>query len=244
MKQSTTLKIFLCGFAAIFFAACSLPEPASNTNYTVSKETTTTPAANAEAKPQNNAGQNPQAELVEHMRAFLAEKSFRSKMEGKNSDGYEINGEMAFSSPDRYQINMNMNSSQQKIATEVILIGKESYLRMGNAGWQKAPVDIGQFVRQIRDEQMLEGTKDSAEIKFVGTETIDGVPMNIYQYPVHTPQMKGLKGTAKTWFSTADKLPYKTESQGETMVGGKNIQTNTLLTYYDYGANIEIERPK
>jgi hypothetical protein len=243
MNLQTTLKIFLCGFAAIFFVGCTQTDPATSTDTTASGNTIVS-ATDTAAKPQNNAGQNPQAELVENMKAFLAEKSFRSRMEGKNSDGYEINGEMAFSAPDRYQINMNMNSSQQKIATEVILIGKESYMKMGNSGWQKVPADIGQFVRQIRDEQMLEWMKDSADVKFVGTETIDGVPMNIYEYPVHTPQMKGLKGTAKTWFSAIDKLPHKTESEGETMVGGKNIHTNTVITYYDYGAPIEIERPK
>jgi hypothetical protein len=178
------------------------------------------------------------------MRKFLDQKSFRSKMEGKNSDGFGINGEMSFVAPDRYQIKMNMDHPQQKIATEVVLIGKESYMKMDNGGWQKVPADIGQFVRQVRDEQMVEWMKNSADIKSVGTETIDGVQMNIYQYPVHTQQMKGLKGTAKTWFSTPDGLPHKTESEGETMVGGKNIRTNTVITYYDFGAPIEIERPK
>ena len=38
-------------------------------------------------------------------------------------------------------------------------------------------------------------------------------------------------------------LPRKTESEGDLNLGGKQIHTKSVITYYDYEADIKIDKP-
>ena len=68
--------------------------------------------------------------------------------------------------------------------------------------------------------------------------------MLVYQYSLGDRDGAGLKTSAKTWISRSDNLPRKTESEGTINLAGKQVNTRTITTYYDYGADIKIERPR
>jgi hypothetical protein len=78
-----------------------------------------------------------------------------------------------------------------------------------------------------------------AEIKFVGPDTLGGMPMLVYQYTLDNAGGLTGKSVTKTWVSVADGLPRKSESDGEYA----GTKTKTVSTVSDYNADIKIELP-
>jgi hypothetical protein len=142
--------------------------------------------------------------------------------------------------PDRYRMTNDAQIGEgRNFKQEFIIIGGATYMKIPNGGWVKSPVDASRIVKAFRDPKMLDELTKTADVKFVGPDTIDGAPMLVYQYTQNNPMGLNLKSTAKTWLSVADGLPRKTESDGE--FDGK--KTKTLVTITDYNADIKIESP-
>jgi hypothetical protein len=127
---------------------------------------------------------------------------------------------------------------------ETLVVGNETWMKMGDTPWQKFPVNMGELITQFRDPKVIDELTKGAEVRFVGPDVVDGAPTMVYQYTLNEPQEKGFKSTAKTWVGVADNLPRKTESEGEMNIMGKQVNTKTNVTYSDYGADIKIDRPK
>jgi outer membrane lipoprotein-sorting protein len=118
---------------------------------------------------------------------------------------------------------------------EMILIGSTAYLKLGDK-WQKAALPKG-IDLSLADPKKLEtemGT--TTDIKFVGSEVLDGTPTWVYQYTTNIKGPPALKMSSKSWIGIADNLPRKTEQ--ESKPGQK-----TTVTFYDYNANITINAP-
>ena len=173
---------------------------------------------------------NPQEVLTKSMQAHLSAKSLRARMTNTSSQG-TYTATLEYASPDRYRI-----ISPQG---EMIAIGGDAYMKAGGR-WMKAPVNVGQIINQFRDPKAVEEMRRTANVKYVGTETLDGQPMYVYEYALDEAAGTGAKGRAKTWISPADMLPRKTEVDGEA--GG--IKSHTTITYSDYNSDIKIEPPR
>ena len=119
--------------------------------------------------------------------------------------------------------------------SEIILIGKVFYVKTG-AQWQKIPTPKGidfsfTDVKKFQDELGI-----ATEVKFIGPDILDGVPMLVYQYTSTVKGPPAFTTTSKVWVAVSDSLPRKMESTSTT--GSK-----TVTTIYDYNANIVINAP-
>jgi outer membrane lipoprotein-sorting protein len=168
--------------------------------------------------------------MSEAMKAQLAAKSYRARMESV-SDERKVTATVEYLAPDRIHMVSNVN--------EMIVVGPDTYMKPANGSWQKFPVDVNQIISSFRNPQMIEDLRSSADPKLVGADTVDGIPTNVYQYTVKNPA--GMTGTsvAKVWIATTDNLPRKMETESD--FSGKH--SKTLVTYYDYGADVKIEPP-
>lgn len=174
-------------------------------------------------------GDNPQDVLTKSIQAHLNAKSFRARMTNNSSQG-NYTATLEYASPDRFRI-----VSPQG---EIIAVGGDSYMKAGGR-WMKAPMNMGQIINQFRDPKAVEEMRRTTDIRYVGTETLDGQPMYVYEYALDKAGT-GAKGRAKTWISPSDMLPRKTEVDGEA----DGIKSHTTLTYSDYNSDIKIEPPQ
>lgn len=173
---------------------------------------------------------DPKDALTKSIEAHLNAKSLRAQMTTTSSEG-TYKATLEYASPDRYRVVMPQ--------VEFIAIGGEAYMKAGGR-WTKAPLNVGEIISQFRDPKAVEEMRRTTDIKYLGTETLDGQAMYVYEYAMEERAGAGAKGRAKTWISTADMLPRKTEVDGEA--GG--IKSHTTITYTDYNSDIRIEPPQ
>lgn len=178
--------------------------------------------------------------MTKAMRAQLEARSFRAHIASSVSNGPNNKMVIEYVAPDRYRmLSEGQGGESKNFKQEFIIVGNATFIKAPNGGWVKSPIDAGGMVKAFRDPKMLEELAKTADVKYVGVDTLDGAPMLIYEYTQRNPMGMNLKSTAKTWLSVADGLPRKTETEGE--FDGK--KTKTLITLSDYNADIKIESP-
>ncbi|HEV7903925.1 MAG TPA: hypothetical protein VGO96_08800 [Pyrinomonadaceae bacterium] len=177
--------------------------------------------------------------MTRAMRAQLDAKSYRAHVTSTTPDGSNNAMLIEYVAPDRYRMTNDMQVGGKGMRQEFVIVGGATYIKAPNSSWVKSPVDASGFVKAFRDPKMLDELAKTADVKFVGADTIDGAPMLVYQYTQNNPMGMNLKSTSKTWLSVADGLPRKTEMDGEFQ--GK--KTKTLVTITDYNTDIKIESP-
>ncbi len=179
--------------------------------------------------------------MTKAMRAQLDAKSYRAHVTSSMGDGAATKMLIEYTAPDRYRMTGEGAGGEagKGFKMEYVIVGGATYIKTPNGGWVKSPIDASAMIKNFRDPKMLDELAKTADVKLVGTDTIDGAPMLVYQYTQNNPMGMNLKSTSKTWLSVADGLPRKTESEGE--FDGK--KTKTLITMSDYNADIRIEAP-
>ena len=123
------------------------------------------------------------------------------------------------------------------------MVGDETWVKMGVAPWQKFPLNLGDTIKQFRNPEVIDEITKSVDVKVIGTEVVDGTQTTIYQYTLGDPGNKDFHTNAKTWVAASDGLPRKTEGEGDLNLGGKQVHTKSIITYYDYEAEIKIDKP-
>lgn len=192
------------------------------------------PAAPLAPAPQTN----PKEAMTQAFQAFLQLKSFRADMATKSDKG-EGQTSLEFVAPDRYRMHSTNNYGGQTTHQTTILIGAQTYMKMGEAPWRKLPVNIEGMVRAFRDPKMIEQIQKSTEVQFAGEETLDGQAMKVYRYQVEDPLGLKVKSDCKAWISPADNLPRRIEVDGEYA----GIRSHTTISYSDFNADLKIETP-
>jgi outer membrane lipoprotein-sorting protein len=179
--------------------------------------------------------------MTKAMRAQLDAKSYRAHVTSTLADTAPNKMVIEYVAPDRYRMvrDGQGGSGEENGRMEFVVIGDAMYIRKPDGGWARAPVNAGEMIKSFRDPKMLDELVKTADVKFVGADTLDGAPMLIYQYTQNNPMGMNLKSTSKTWLSVADGMPRKTETEG--VLDGK--KTNTVITISDYNADIKIESP-
>ena len=190
-------------------------------------------------------GANPRAALSAAVKAQLEAKSFRAQMQSSTSSGTTSAMVVEYVAPDRFHMTQDAQlPGRGSVKQEFIIVGKDTWLKMGAGAWQKFPVDVGQIVAQFRDPKVLEQLAQNADIKFVGADTLDGAPALVYEYTLTGELAKNIKSTSKTWIGATDNLPRKIETEGELQSTGQPLKTKTTIIYTGYNSDIKIEPPK
>jgi hypothetical protein len=148
---------------------------------------------------------------------------------------------LEFVSPDRYHMTRESElPGRAAVKQETIIVGGEAWIKMGDAPWQRFPGNLGETIAQLRNTKVVEELSKAMDVKLIGPETLDGSPTTVYQYNIGEA---GSSVTSKVWVGDTDHLPHKQESNADMNLGGRQVQTKTVVAYSDYGANIKIERP-
>ncbi|HEY0083434.1 MAG TPA: hypothetical protein VGB61_11625 [Pyrinomonadaceae bacterium] len=178
--------------------------------------------------------------MTRAMRAQLDAKSYRANVTTTFDGGPPNRMLIEYVAPDSYRmITMGHGGAGADESMESVIVKGAMYMKTPGGAWAKSPIDASEMIKAFRDPKMLDELTKTADVKFVGPDTLDGAPMLVYQYTQTNPMGMNLKSTAKTWLSVADGLPRKTETEGE--FNGK--KSKTLITMTDYNADIKIESP-
>ena len=191
------------------------------------------------------ASSDPKADVVKAMRASFDAKSYRSRITTTSPSGSNQVVTAEIVAPDKMHMLQEMKTANgPAVKSERIIIGKESFVKAGDGAWQKDPMDLGDLVSQFRDPKLLEAITEKAEVKYLGTDTLNGEPMLVYLYTITNMLGPGNHGVTKNWVHAADGLLRQSESEIDLDIGtGKRVQSKTTVSYYDYDADIRIEPP-
>lgn len=183
-------------------------------------------------------------DLSKAMKSMLAAKSYRARVESTTSSGTTSTTSIEFVAPDHFHLTRESTTSGHAATKqETIVVGDETWMKMGDAPWQKFPANLGDTIKQFRNPEVIDEIAKSVDVKVIGSEVLDGTATTIYQYKLGNPDNKDFAISAKTWVAVGDGLPRKTESEGDVNLGGKQIHTKSIISYYDYEADIKIEKP-
>jgi outer membrane lipoprotein-sorting protein len=239
MPKMKFLLFSLCSLLLVICSAACASRPAGDNSAAGSNVSPTSPGAGGSRAAAVSENDKPLDAMTKAMRAQLDAKSYRARVTSTLGDGTSNAMVIEYVAPDRYRMTNDAQVGGKAYKQEFVIVGGATYLKAPNSGWVKSPVDASGIVKAFRDPKMLDELTKTADVKFVGPDTIDGAPMLVYQYTQNNPMGMNLKSTSKTWLSVADGLPRKTEMDGEYQ--GK--KTKTLVTISDYNADIKIESP-
>lgn len=165
------------------------------------------------------------ASIMERIRDL---KSYREHVETFKAG--ESTGSMDFDivNPDR----MHGFIHNEGMDSEVIMIGKDFYIKMGDSWMQiDMPMDLDQYGLTFENyEQELK------DFKVLGPETLDGRPTMVIQFSYQSDEYDY---TSKIWMGMLDGYPYQIETTFEK----DGDEYLTAMTLSDFNADISIEAP-
>ena len=183
------------------------------------------------------------ASLISAIKSMLAAKSYRARAESTTSSGSTSTTTIEFVAPDHFHLTREATTpGHAATKQETIVVGDETWMKMGDAPWQRFPANLGETIKQFRNPDVINEIARSVDVKIVGTEVLNGTQTTIYQYVLGNSGNRDFSTNAKTWVAV-DGLPHKTESETDLNLGGKQIHTKSIITYYDYEADIKIDKP-
>ncbi|HKQ04047.1 MAG TPA: hypothetical protein VJ464_02865, partial [Blastocatellia bacterium] len=188
------MKRFLIARTVAYFAlAILISALAGCTN---NENTGSTGALNPPGTP----GGSPLESLAKSMRAQLSTKSFRARISSSNPN---MPGEtvVEYVAPDRLRMTNPVS--------EMIAVGADTYTRQAGGQWQKAPINANEMAAKFRDPKLIDELEKNYNVALVGPDTLDGVPMMVYEYTPKSPTPQTPAGKTKVWIGTDDSLPRK-----------------------------------
>jgi hypothetical protein len=170
--------------------------------------------------------------------AQLAAPSYRAETVLTRHDGGRGTSVIEYVAPDRLHI--TFTSPELGQTTELIQIGKASWLKL-NGRWTKSPViDISEILgiaRQLTDAARI------TDATIVGNERIGSDDAAVYHF---TADFSGngaiAKSDAKLWVRMADCLPMRLESSVTTNAPGATGTEQVVETFSKWG-KVSIEAP-
>ena len=147
----------------------------------------------------------------------------------------ESNRVTEFAAADRSHLKLTGGSGGD---FEQITIGEKRYWYTGGKWSEQAGPSMAQRVKRGEEfaKKLAEMTK---EVKYIGPETINGVPCFAYAYTIETTLSgQSYVGTGKAWIAVADGLPRQNDS--EFKVAGYATKSHIV---YEYNVDVKVERP-
>jgi hypothetical protein len=179
--------------------------------------------------------------LTEVDDAFMAylRGSYHTHTTGTDSEGRNTTVDLFYAAPDKFDIHREVDGASK---TEMMSIGQDNWIKMGDQPWKKSPVKIG-AMREMQGEWLKKFNNRNSQVKEAGTETVDGVSTNVYEitYNIKDDDLDmTFKGKGKVWIGVEDKLPYKGEFESESTSGGK---PSKMTSNYDHKTPVKIDPP-
>ncbi|HKV41388.1 MAG TPA: hypothetical protein VJX67_19435 [Blastocatellia bacterium] len=161
--------------------------------------------------------------------AWEALKTYRVQMILKTPKG-AVAEQMDVVAPDR------LHMIAKSLGTESIIIGSTAYARRLNGAWQRdgSPGGANLARELLGDLGPKAYLKGASELTPTGTERMDGVLTQIYEFRDTSPGAQGQKG--RLWVGMEDWLPRRV--QGE-MANGATVDAR----FYDFGQPITVGPP-
>jgi hypothetical protein len=192
------------------------------------------------------ASDDPREALKKAFTAQLAARSYRARMEYSVAS-IPTHNDLEFVAPDRYHVTVVGPQMQgRSMGQEMIIVGKDTFMRISGVPWQKATVNPGMGTLATTIDELGPQFRDVAQrmtkyedVKFVGPDVLDGQPVLVYQFKLNVT--KG-QTSGKIWISPADDLPRKIEHESSSQTNSDRKMKLTT-TYFDYNANINIAPP-
>jgi outer membrane lipoprotein-sorting protein len=180
---------------------------------------------------------NPREDLIKWMTGQQGAKSFRAHSVSTSTQG-ESTKDIEFVAPDRYHFTSTRENGRQQ---EIIIVGSKSYVKSGDRPWQQFPGDAGGFLTSLRDPQTVDYLRKSTDIKLIGTDTLEGAPMWVYEYTFQFDKSGSSEAAhkSKVWVATTDGLPRRVDTKSEI----SGVASKMTTTYTDYNREIKIEPP-
>jgi len=175
-------------------------------------------------------GSDPKADVIAASKKFIELKAFSAKMEGVGQN--EIKSQVDYAAPDRFHVKYLAGTGA---GMEMIMIGDQTYMKTGDS-WSKMPSSGNSSVPTLRDSFTEEGLKTLSDVKFEGSDTVDGKQALIYSYKNVTP--KGdFPFTSKMWVAKDTGLPMK------IYVEYSNGVLKNMTVNYDTESPVTIDPP-
>jgi hypothetical protein len=233
--NSKFLAISMCAVLSVSAACASRSTDGNNAG------TAASPGASGATKSAGviSASDKPLDVMTRATRGQLDAKSYRANMKNTASNGSANTLMVEYVAPDRYHMSTHSQAGGRDTSLEYIIVGKDTFMRMNGGEWRRFPVDMSKMISAFRDPKFIDEITKSADIKFVGADTLDGAPMLVYEYTLDNAAGMNIKTHAKTWVAVSDGLPRKSESEGEF----SGVKTTTEMIISDYNSDIKIEPP-
>ena len=179
--------------------------------------------------------------LMRAQKSADQQSSYRIRSTYTDASGTTFVRTMEFVKPDHY----HMLSGDGRGGGEVVVIGKDGYMRRGMSGaWHKSPSNLGTMMAQARGGGLTKEALASSTVTQIGPSSLGGVPMMVYAV---TYAVNNIKSTGKLWVGDADNLPRHAESDVElpvTKLGGKSFGGKShVVTVWEYNLKLEIKAP-
>ncbi len=172
------------------------------------------------------------AELISSWQKMTARKdlSFRATSTTTTKKGKATDMTMTVQWPDRF----HMKNDQ----TEMIIVPGGTWMN-SDGQWMKLPIDMQKAIAQYTPEMMRASMDSLQNVRFVGLDSVKGVPVKVYTYDFDTAVM-GIKstGSSKIFLSVASGYPLRMETQGKAM----RVESSTIVEY-EYDDSIRISAP-
>lgn len=175
--------------------------------------------------------ENPLDVLTKAAKAQLETKSFRARMISSIDGGKESTRIVECVAPDRFHITGEND--------EMILAGGSVFMKSPAGDWTKLLFDPSAMINQIRDANRFDEIRKSTDVGLIGAEVVEGVPTLVYRYSLKNAFGMNFTSNCKMWVGVTDSLPRKMEVDGVF----NKVKSKSIVTYYDYGADIKIEPP-
>lgn len=187
-------------------------------------------AANGGSAGTATGGSDPKEDVIQASKKFIALPSFTANMEGVGQT--EIKSQVAYSAPDKYHVKYLGGTGA---GMEIIFIGNQMYMKTGDK-WSKMPSSQGSSIPTLRDSFTDEGLKSLTDVKYEGTDTINGKPAAVYSYKNVTP-VGNYPFTSKIWISEDNGVPMK------VYVEYSNGMLKNMTVNYDTETPVTIDAP-
>ena len=175
------------------------------------------------------ASSDPKGAVIEASRKFISLKSLTGKIEAAAETAFKQ--QVDYVAPDRYRV---VYRDAKGAEAEMIMIGKDAYIKEGDS-WKKMQGENSP-TPTMRNSFTEEALKSISDVKFLGEESLNGIPALVYSYKLLTV-VGNFAVTQKIWVSKSSGLPMK------CYVEYSNGAIKTLTTTFDTESPVTIELP-
>jgi hypothetical protein len=175
------------------------------------------------------AAPDPKASVAEAARKLYALKALSGNIDAVGETSFKQHVEYA--APDRYRYSYVDGTGA---ATEMIIIGDQSYIKEGDSWKQTA---AGQSSPPtLRNSFSDEVMKTLSDVKFEGEQTVDGKPTLVYSYKAMM-LVGNFPVAAKMWVAKNSGLPMKSYVENPSAV------VKNMTVTFDTESPVTIEPP-